>query len=133
MRVPKSVIDLLKEQPEETLVEMRTAILNELGRLRVELEQVEEALSKKTRRRKPSGPGDANGRTTVTREQVYEAVKAGGRPMKPSEVRDAFAALGIAVTTNALRNSLRRLYDDQRLNRDEENRYFVQPSETEAD
>jgi hypothetical protein len=135
MRIPRSVIDLLREQPEETLVEMHTSILNELERLRVELQQVEEALSKKTRRRKPSGRAGMNGRTTVTREQVFEAVRTGGRPMKPSEVRDAFAALGTEVTTNALRNSLRRLHDEKRLERDADNRYYVQPlaRETEAD
>jgi hypothetical protein len=126
MRVPKSVIDLLREQPEETLLEMQASIRADLERLSVELQQVEEALGKKGRRRKASGSGTANGRSSgVSRETVYEVVRASAKPMKPSEVKDALQAQGIVTTTNAMRTSLARLREQGRLESDEDNRFSV--------
>jgi hypothetical protein len=110
----KSVVDLLAEQPEPVLIQMRDNFKADLARLRVEIEQVEQALTKKARRggRTPGGRAAGESRKGLTRWQVFQVVKDEGRPMSPSEVRDVLHVQGLThVTTAQVRNHLTRLHE----------------------
>lgn len=126
---PRSVIDLLRDQPEETLLAMRSAIQEELARLQVELGQVDTALARRPRRSarpvKATVYGGSNGRRAVlTRQMLFEFVKELGRPVSPPEVMRAYAERGVTVSSNSVRNSLARLVEiDGLLVRIEDGRY----------
>jgi hypothetical protein len=103
---PRSVIDLLAEQPEEALVAMREAVKAELARLEVESAQIEQALAKKSRRTRGSGK---TGR--LTREQVLDAVKRAGGPATAPQVHDMLVLEGATASLNSVRNHLGRLVE----------------------
>jgi hypothetical protein len=110
----KSVVDLLAEQPEPVLLQMRATIRADLERLSVEAQQVDAALAKKARRggSRSAGAGAPDRGEGLTRWQVYEVVKALGRPVAPPEVRDALREQGHPhVTTPQVRSHMFRLAD----------------------
>lgn len=112
--------DLLVEQSEETLLEMRERVRGELARLTVEAQQIEEALAKKGRRSRGGGSGGG----TVTRKQVLDVVEQAGVPMSPVDVQRVLGERGLDVTINAIRNHLLRLVQQNgALIRDEDGRY----------
>lgn len=120
---PKTVIDLLSEQPEDELLKMRDVnrqevarAQEELSRLQVEGRQIEQAL-----RRGRIGSGSGR----ITREQVYEAASRVEPPMTAAEVKEALAVEGFETSINAIRNHLNRLVDRGQLERDEDGRYVV--------
>jgi response regulator of citrate/malate metabolism len=107
---PRSVTDLLAEQPEEALLAMREDVQKELSRLTLEAQQIDAALAKLSRKnrggRRPRGGSDR-----LTREQVFEAVEQAQTPVTPTEVHEALLAQGLNATPNAVRNHLIRLVD----------------------
>lgn len=107
MARPRGIVDLLAEQSEEALRLMRDTAKAELARLTVEVEQIEEALARKTRKQRTGG-----GR--LSRQQVFNIVWMSGRPVTAAEVREEIATQGVTVTLNAVRNHLNRLVDDDR-------------------
>jgi DNA-binding transcriptional ArsR family regulator len=104
MPPPRSVIDLLAEQPDEALLAMQEAVKSELARLTIEAQQIEQALAKKSRRRPSAG-------NRLTRENVYEAVEVIDSPVTPSEVHAFFTERGYDVSLNSVRNHLSRLVE----------------------
>jgi hypothetical protein len=106
---PKSVVDLLSEQPPEALTAMletaraehKTA-QGEVERKRAEVQLIEEALAKARRR---AGGG------RLTREQVYEAVSQAEVPVTLEEVHAILADQGATATPNSVREHLRRLVE----------------------
>lgn len=115
MATLKSVVDLLAEQQEPVLLQMRDSFRSDLARIQVELQQVEQALAKKARRggRTPTGDrSDGDGSRRLTRWQVFEVLQAQGRPMSPAEVKEALVAQGhTGLNTAQVRNHLTRLAD----------------------
>jgi hypothetical protein len=101
---PRSVIDLLAEQPEEALLAMREAVQKELARLTVEAQQIDQAIAKNSRRNR-------GGSDRLTREQVFEVVKQAGGPASPAAVHKILAAQGVDASLNSVRNHLTRLVD----------------------
>lgn len=101
----QSVVDLLAEQPEEALQAMRDAVQKELARLTVEVQQIDQALSKKSRRNRSAAGG------RLTREQVWEVVRSAALPLTPSEVHTLLAQEGSTASLNSVRNHLARLVD----------------------
>src|SRR5262245_34054588 len=104
---PRSVSDLLAEQPEEALRAMRDAVARELNRLTLEAEQIDEALAKHARRSRSGGRRSDR----ITREQVLEVVRATNRAMTTAEVHDALVSQGLEASPNSIRNHLARLVD----------------------
>jgi DNA-binding transcriptional ArsR family regulator len=116
----RTVADLLAEQSEETLRQMHESLKSELARLTVELQQVDEALAKKTRKARA-----ASGGGRLSRDQVYEVMREATSPKTPADVQAQLLRLGYSVTPNAVRNHLRRLEGEGLLRRDG-NEYSVQ-------
>jgi hypothetical protein len=102
---PRSVVDLLAEQPEEALRAMRERAAVELARLSVEVRQIDEAIAKKARKSRASGS------KRLTREQVLDAVIRADRPVTAAEVYELLSAEGVATTPNSVRNHLLRLVE----------------------
>lgn len=121
---PKTVIDLLAEQPDDELLRMREVnrhevarAREELSRLEVEGRQIDQALARRGR------GGSAN---RITREQVFDAAQhAVSSPMTATEVRDALVDAGYDVSLNAIRNHLNRLVERGQLKREKDGRYAV--------
>ena len=88
----------------------------ELFRATVELQQIDQALAKKARKR---GAGERLDRATV-----FDLVKVLGTA-SPAEVHAELEGAGYASTPNAVRNHLRRLADDGALDRDDDGKYAV--------
>lgn len=126
---PKTVVSLLQQQSEETLIEMRDAMRAEIARLEIEARLVEEALSKRYRRGSRtthSNLSEPNGRSRILkRRDVYDLVQSLGRPVSPAETRALFADKGIHVSGNSIRNHLARLVTDKKLNTDGEGLYYL--------
>src|SRR5688572_5271234 len=116
MATPRSIVDLLIEQSEDSLREMRDARKRELARITVEIDQIEEALARKTRRQRTGGG-------KLTRDKVYDLVWFDGKALTVAEVKDLVAENGITASLNAVRNHLNRLVDDGRLARYTEGRF----------
>jgi hypothetical protein len=115
--VAPNVIDLLAEQPEAYLQKMLAGVREDLARLTVEAQQIEEALAKKSRRGRTGGGN-------LTREQVYGLVVSAGQPVAPADVYELVAKSGITASLNAVRNHLARLADkDHRLQRTLDGRF----------
>jgi hypothetical protein len=111
MSTPKSVIDLLRDQPDEVLAEMETALEAKLASTQLELSQVRQARSRRGKRpsnRPATGSRHLSG---VTRKDIFKLIEGAGRPMTAPEVREAFEERGLHASTNAVRNSLLRLVD----------------------
>lgn len=125
---PKSVIDLLRDQPEETLVAMRDSLQADLSRIQVELRQIEEALSRRGRRggKRLGRPPLGDNVTSVTRQELLAFVGELGHPVTPAEVIRAYSDRGVTVSANSIRNSLHRLLElDHLLVRLDNGRYAV--------
>lgn len=105
MAPPRSIVDLIAEQSEDSLRQMLDSFEAEHARLTVEIALVKEALARKTRK-----PRTGGGR--LTRDQVHGIVWMSEQPLTAAEVRDVIGATGVAVTLNAVRNHLNRLVDD---------------------
>jgi hypothetical protein len=123
---PKSVIDLLRDQPDDVLDAMYESIRATVERLTVELRQIEEARSRRPRRTGTARPTGNGRRSGVGRRDMYEEIKklGPGRSYAPAEVRQMFTERGFSVSANAVRNSLARLVDvDGLLERDENGLY----------
>jgi hypothetical protein len=119
---PRSVIDLLADQPEEALQTMMEAVQKELARLTVEAQQIDQALARKGR--KARGGGDR-----LTREQVFEVLLRAGSPKTPAEVHEQLVTEGLNASLNSVRNHLGRLADQNGwLARLPEGRFVVSPS-----
>jgi hypothetical protein len=115
------VVDLLAEQSEEALKQMRESVQAELARLTVEIQQIDQALAKKSRRSRTGGG-------KLSRDQVVELVVRAGRPLTPAEVRDLVAEQGITASLNAVRNHLLRAEHDGILARFPEGRFGQRPN-----
>jgi hypothetical protein len=105
---PRSVTDLLAEQPEEALLAMRERVQRELSRLTLEAMQIDEALTKVTRRNR-GGRRPRGGAERLTREQVFEVVERASGALTPSEVQEALTAQGVSTSLNSVRNHMDRL------------------------
>jgi hypothetical protein len=103
---------------------MLDAVKKELRRLTVEADQIEQAITKKTRRTRSGG-----GR--LTRDQVYDIVRAAEKPLTPAEVHELVRQQGVNASLNAVRNHLIRLADQNgSLTRTDDGRFmasFVPP------
>ena len=106
MAKPKTVVDLLAEQPDEALHEMRdinrrelARVQEELARLKVEASQIEQALKRGS---------DRAGR--VTADEVLEAAREVEPPVSAAEVTQILLDRGrVTATVNGVRNHLNRL------------------------
>jgi hypothetical protein len=131
MTPPRSVIDLLTEQPEDVLIKMRDSIRTELSRLTVEAQQVEQAIAKKSRRRpssaQASNNGHSSGKRKLSRQKVFEIVVQAGHPLSTNEVVERLAAEGIEISSpNSVRNHLIRLVEiNHWLSRTSDSRFAV--------
>lgn len=120
MSKPRTVVDLLADQPVEALKQMRdvnraehSRVQAELGRLKVEAEQIEQAL-------KRVGSRDSR----VTQDDVLAAALDAEPPFTVAAVASILAERGRDATTNAIRNHLNRLVSDRRaLRKHEDGRY----------
>lgn len=116
MAKPKTVIDLLAEQPGDELRRMRdvakselTRLQNEVARLTVEAQQLDAALAAQRRSEQPS-------RGSLTREMVLEVAQTIEPPFSPADVVRSIAAdLGIEATANTVRNHMSRLMESGQL------------------
>lgn len=113
----RSVTDLLAEQPEEALLRMREAAKEQLDRLTVEIQMIDQALARKSRRGSPGG--------RLTRQQVYDVVAQAGRPVKPAEVHQLIVEAGVNASANSVRNHLARMHEDGELGRLDDGSYAV--------
>lgn len=105
MAPPRRIVDLVAEQSEDALRQMRDTAKAEIARLTVEVEIYEEALARKTRKKRTGG-----GR--LSRDQVHSIVWMSDKPLTAAEVQEEIARQGLTVTLNAVRNHLNRLADD---------------------
>jgi hypothetical protein len=124
---PRNVIDLLAALDEPDLLAMREVNRQELARLTVEAQQIEQALTRKSRR---NGRGIRSGGGQVTRAQVYELARDAAQPVTAPVVTRLFADRGIDTSVNAVRNHLVRLVDDGKLMRLEDGSYTVDSQDT---
>ena len=101
---PRSVIDLLAEQPDETLAAMLDSVESELARLTVEKRLIEQARARKARR--------GSGGERLSRQEVFEAVREAGKPVTAPEVHSLLSVDGHKASLNSVRNHLARLVDE---------------------
>lgn len=127
MATPKNVLALLAEQDEEVLVEMHKNILAEIGELEAQAKLVAEALSKRSRSRSRTRPGDptTSRNSGVKRQDVLRIVTNVGRPVSPADVRQSLRLEGHDISGAAVRNHLRRLVTDKKLHTDGEGKYAL--------
>jgi hypothetical protein len=116
---PRTVIDLLAEQPEDVLRQMRDAareelarVQTEVARLTIELQQIDQALVKLRRNASPA-------RGVITGEQVLAATKHLNSPFGANDVQMVLSDRDTTPSVNAVRNHLNRLVDRGELTRDE--------------
>ena len=127
---PRSLTDLLAEQPPEQLETMLETARKELARLSLEVQLIEQALARHSRKNR-GGRRTRAGGDRITRDQVFEAVEGAGEPVTPSDVVEALAARGLTATPNAVRNHLLRLVQqNQWLIRLDDGRFAVSPAHT---
>lgn len=108
-----AVVDVLAARPEHELRALREQTAAQLKRLEVELEQLDDALARQTRR---SGRASGGGRSH-TRERVLEVLEEAPGPLMPKHI---LAAMGEAAPRReALYNTLSRMVSDGVLERDE--------------
>jgi hypothetical protein len=95
------VVQLLSERPSAELEGTRDRLRNDLNRITVELEQVEEAIRLQSRPARSSHrPGGHRSRGKVsTRERVLAVVGASDRPIGPAAIRRGMEAEGGFVPT----------------------------------
>jgi hypothetical protein len=118
---PRSVIDLLADQPEEALVAMRDAVGKELARLTVEAQQIDQALARKGRKNRVGGQ-------RLTREQVFEVIERAAVPLTPPEVFERLSEQGLTASLNSVRNHLSRLVEQNGwLVRLQDGRFAISP------
>lgn len=123
----RTVVDLLAGQSVEALHEMRDAnkaelirAQAELARLKVEAEQIEQALKRAGSRG-----------TRVTGDDVFEAALAAEPPFAAADVAAILAERGRDATVNAVRNHLNRLAGERGvLSKLEDGRYSVKSPAT---
>jgi DNA-binding transcriptional ArsR family regulator len=123
---PRTVIDLLAEQSEAELRQMRDATKDELqraqaevSRLSVEAQLIDAALAKLRRSKQSAVRGN------VTGETVLAAVERIEPPFSPADVRDKLAANGLETSLNNVRNHLNRLVERGALEKAEDGGYYV--------
>jgi hypothetical protein len=117
---PRSVVDLLAEQSEDSLRQMKDSIAAELARLSVEAEQIDQALARKNRKSRTGG-----GR--LTRDQVLDVLARADGFKTTAEVQAQIEAEGVPASVNAVRNHLTRLVQEGRLSRDTDGRFGIPP------
>jgi hypothetical protein len=107
------VVQLLAQRPEEELQKLRDTASAELARLEVEIEQLDEALGKKTRRRSSrqttrSRASRSKGNTKKLVEGMFRANP--GEIFTPAGVRDALEDQGTPPSSSsAVYNAFGRL------------------------
>ena len=89
----------------------------ELSRLKLEGQQIEQAIARR-------GRGNARS-SRVTNEQVFAAAQQVESPFNPLEVQQLLAAQGIAASGNTIRNHLKRLVAAKQLDRLDDGTYVV--------
>ena len=110
---------LLREQPEERLVEWRDRLAEQISQLQFEKRIVEQALLKRPRRpsrsaaskmaasaANPSSDGRFAG---LPRHHVYQLVREHGQPVTPAQVVDLLAARDLTAKVEPVRTALNRL------------------------
>lgn len=107
---PSLIVELLAERPEADLKRLRDRYIAQKRRIDVEIEQVDEALAKQSRRRGSRTAARANGSYAPgsTRELVLKALRERGAST-PAEIRAGFEQEGRSA--KSVYNMLKTLMD----------------------
>ena len=124
MTATSMIISLLAERPEDELRKLQREIQQELARLEVEAQQVEQALARKTRR-SPSRSTRRAPKAGGTRKRLLDAVAAHDGPISPSEIIDALRQQGVTVSAGSIHNMIGRLTRGGELTRVAEGQYTL--------
>jgi predicted HTH transcriptional regulator len=124
--MPSTVVNLLAQLSEAELREMLSKLETEQARVTVEVEQVTEALSRKTRRsgarptqrstHRPARPG-------ATQKRILEAVASSDGPISPAQIIAAMEAKGTTPSRGSIHNTIGRLVKNGLLTRLGEGQY----------
>lgn len=96
-----------------------------MDRLRVELQQVEDALARQARRpaRSQRSSGQMDGKAGNTRQRIVAVLHDASEPMTPSEILAALKRDGPERSRGAVHNMLARLVDSGQIAKLGEGRY----------
>src|SRR2546423_15184783 len=104
MAQPKSVVELLKSQPDEVLLEMEAALKEEIASKQAELALVQGALTRTHRRRRASvaqsqGASEQPRSSGITRADLFHVVAEQGKAVSAPEVREILKQRGVHMAT----------------------------------
>jgi len=115
------IVSLLAGLPESELRAMRDGTSAEIERLRIELLQVDEALTKQGRRGGRGGGTRAGG----TREQTLAALSNSPAGLRAGEVVTAVTSQGGGTSAGSIRTTLARLLKEAAITRTPDGLYQV--------
>lgn len=123
---PRDVVDLLADEPPETLAAMLASVQSKLAHLTIEAQLIEAAQAKQSRRNRSGG--GSGGSRRLTKEQVFAVVDRSDEPMSPAQVHEALKEQGLPASLNSVRNHLARLVDQHGwLRRTDDGRFVGDP------
>jgi len=120
---PKTLTDLLKAHPQEDLEALAESLKAEIAKLQDQLRFVEGAIEPRTRR------GGSPQRSGLSRDDYIPIIASFGRPVLPGDVTAAIQGRGIDISSNAVRTTMSRLVEDERLLRTVDGRYVLASQE----
>ena len=129
--MPQTLSSLLAERPESELRKMlagaqatRDRLEADIARVGVEVQLIEEALAKQTRRGSRSASRGTGSTRRGTRDLVLDAfAETVPGPSSPAQIVQAAHAQGATVTGGAIRNMIGRLVDEGLIDRVGEGEY----------
>jgi hypothetical protein len=116
------VVSLLAERPEHELRATQDKARAEVERLQVEIELIEQALQRQTRRTPRVSRSTTDG--SSTRARVLDVFRArADEVVSPANVIAALREDNVTVSSGAIRNMIRRLVDDHEIEKLREGAY----------